>query len=350
MATKASRQLQALRQIYPWISTPLIISAPMRIFAGPALVTAVYRTGGIGFLGPGAKPSDLDGLLAETKKLLNHHSSFSPLPLGLGFQTFNSDLSIASSAIKKYIPAAVWLFAPKNGQEELDTWSRRIRFVSPKTQIWIQVGSVTDAVNAAGSEEPPDVLVLQGIDAGGHGLAKGAGIVSLLPEVADALNESNIPLIAAGGIADGRGAAAVLSLGAVGAVMGTRFLASEEASVSKGYKNDVVRTSDGGQNTVRTTLYDELAGRTDWPAGYDGRNIVNASFVEREAGLDFKDNKRKYEEAAKLGDEGWGEMGRMTAYVGSAVGLVREVAGAEEIVKKTREEAVAALDVARSLL
>lgn len=322
----------------------------MRIFAGPALSAAVYRAGGIGFMGPGAKPTDLDALFAEAKRLLNHRSSFSPLPIGIGFQTFSADLNIASSAIKKYIPAAVWLFAPANGQEELDNWSRRIRFVSPKTQVWIQVGSVADAKNAASSEEPPDVLVLQGIDAGGHGLAKGAGIISLLPEVADVLKESNIPLIAAGGIADGRGVAAALNLGAVGAVMGTRFLASEESNVAKGYKNDVIRTSDGGQNTVRTTLYDELAGRTDWPIGYDGRNIVNKSFIDKEAGMAFEDNKIKYDEAANMSDEGWGENGRMTAYVGSAVGLIHDISGAEEIVRETREEAKAAVRGANNLI
>ena len=211
------------------------------------------------------------------------------------------------------------------------------------------MGSVSDAVKAARSKIPPDVLVLQGIDAGGHGLARAASIVSLVPEVADALAEldlvKDIPIVAAGGIADGRGVAAALGLGAMGAVMGTRFLAAEEAKVARGYQADVVRTTDGGQNTVRTTLYDELAGRTNWPREYDGRNVVNGSWVDRESGLGYEENKIRYEEATKKGDEG-----RMTSYVGSAVGLVREVSKAEDIVRNTREEARCALGRVNSLL
>ena len=359
MATQTTQHLQLLKKTYPWIQTPLVISAPMRVFAGPALATAVSRAGGIGFMGPGATPSELDTALSSARSLLSQKETEkstslpkTPVPIGIGFQTFDADLEVAVREIKKHIPAAVWLFAPRNGQEELDEWTRRIRDVSPETGIWIQVGSVKDAVAAAKSKDRPDVLILQGIDAGGHGLAKGAGIISLLPETQDALAELRIqiPLIAAGGIADGRGVASALSLGAVGAVMGTRFLASSEANIPKGYQRDVLRTRDGGQNTVRTTLYDHLAGRHDWPKEFDGRNVVNRSWTEKEQGVGFEAMKRSYEESKGKGDYGWGEEGRLTAYMGSAVGLVREVKGAGEIVERTRDEARDALLMARSLL
>jgi nitronate monooxygenase len=350
MASKLSRHLQLLKFSYPWIKTPLIVSAPMRVFAGPDLATAVHRAGGIGFLGPGPKPSDLSSIFEETRQLLNIHNSNSPLPIGIGFQTFDADLEIAAKEIEKHRPVAVWLFAARDGQREFDVWIKRIKALAPDTKIWIQVGSVADAVAAAKAPTPPDVLVVQGSDAGGHGLVRGAGIISLLPEIADALSGSNIPLLAAGGISDGRGVAAALHLGAVGTVMGTRFLASTEAKISKGYQDDVVRTTDGGQNTVRTALYDELAGRTNWPAIYDGRNIVNRSWVDKEGGVDFEENKRKYGEASKKGDEGWGPKGRMTAYVGAGVGLVRSVEGASRIVETTREQARTVLNEARNLL
>jgi nitronate monooxygenase len=194
------------------------------------------------------------------------------------------------------------------------------------------------------------VLVLQGSDAGGHGLARGAGIISLVPEAIDALRDTNIPLMAAGGIVDGRGVAAALSLGAAGVVMGTRFLASKEAKISKGYQDDVLRTTDGGQNTVRTKLYDELAGRADWPSIYDGRNIVNRSVLDQESGIAFAENRGLYKEAMTLGDSGWGTNGRLTAYVGSGVGLIRDVAGAADIVEISREEARVSLREASSVL
>lgn len=322
----------------------------MRVFAGPALAAAVTQAGGIGFIGPGAKPTDLEIALSESRQLLSSFQNSSVQPIGIGIQTFDADLSIASTAIQKHKPCAVWLFAPRDGQAELDVWSNEIRKASQETQIWIQVGSVTDALKAAHSASPPDVLVLQGSDAGGHGLVRGAGIISLLPEAADALRETGIPLMAAGGIVDGRGAAAALSLGAAGAVMGTRFLASKEAKISKGYQNDVLRTTDGGQNTVRTKLYDELAGRADWPAIYDGRNIVNQSILDQESGVPFEENQNQYKKSSTLGDSGWGPEGRLTAYVGSGVGLVREVNSAADIVKSSRDGAVASLKLAKSAL
>ena len=300
-------------------------------------------------MGPGTKPLELDMFLSEAKSLLASSvpTSNNLLPVGIGFQTFSADLSLARQAIQTHKPCAVWLFVPRDGQRELDIWSEMIRKASPETKVWIQVGNVSQAVQAARSAQPPDVLVIQGIDAGGHGLAKGAGIISLLPEVADALGDLNIPLIAAGGIAEGRGVAAALSLGAMGVAMGTRFLAATEAKISKGYQGDVLRTRDGGQNTVRTTLYDELAGRTDWPADYDGRNVVNQSILDHVSGLRFEDNQKQYDEAMKKGDEGWGENGRLTAYVGSAVGLVKSVLGADEIVEEARAQAIASLERAK---
>ncbi|TVY82113.1 Nitronate monooxygenase [Lachnellula suecica] len=338
MASRVRNQLQALKKVYPWISTPLIISAPMRVFAGPALAVAVTKAGGIGFIGPGASPPDLDIALTESRRLLEQSSASSHSsmqPVGIGLQTFDADLGIAIQAIREHKPYAVWLFAPRDGQSELNTWVQSVKDSSPETQIWIQVGSVMDALSAARAPIPPDVLVIQGSDAGGHGLARGAGFISILPEVADELRDTNILLMAAGGIADGRGVAAALSLGAAGAVMGTRFLASEEAKIPRGYQEDVLKTSDGSQNTIRTKLYDELAGRTDWPSMYDGRNIRNRSTQDQESGLSFAENEKLYKKALTKGNDGWGENGRLTAYVGAGVGLVREVTAACTIVTTT---------------
>lgn len=90
------------------------------------------------------------------------------LPIGVGFQTWAGDLNVASQVLEKFRPSAVWLFAPRHGQEELDEWARRVREVSRGTQIWIQVPSVGEAREAMGSEQRPDVLVVQGADAGGQ--------------------------------------------------------------------------------------------------------------------------------------------------------------------------------------
>jgi nitronate monooxygenase len=164
----------------------------------------------------------------------------------------------------------------------------------------------------------------------------------LLPEVYDAVNqgleiERQVPLIAAGGIVELRGAAAALVLGATGVAMGTRFLAAREATINRGYQKHVVDASDGGQNTVRTQLYNWLRGERNWPAGWDARGLVNESWKDHEKGVEFERNRESYSEAAKRGEEGWGERGRLATYAGTGVGLVREVKGTDEIVAEVRD-------------
>jgi nitronate monooxygenase len=214
----------------------------------------------------------------------------------------------------------------------------------------VQIGSVADAVEVVRAVHP-DVLVVQGTDAGGHGLAQGASLISLLPEVTDTVqsvcSQENIPrpvLTAAGGITESRSAAAALTLGASGVVLGTRLLASPEANISKGYRDSVLRTVDGGQSTVRTKVYDNLRGTTGWAETYNGRGIINKSYTDSLAGMDEDLNKKLYGEEMAKGDAGWRVDGRMTAYAGSAVGLVKEVKGAADVVREVREGARAVLN------
>lgn len=337
---------------YPWASSPLIVSAPMRVFSSPALAMAVSRAGGLGFIGPRVKTEETNEDLEEASKLVQNErtsssafkalsSTDSLLPVGIGFQLWGDNLSVAVAAIEKFKPCAAWLYAPREGQRDFDDWSRSIRQVSPQTQIWIQIGTLAEAKQLLQGSEKPDVVVVQGMESGGHGRSQdGMGIISLLPEVADAMAQSQIPLLAAGGIVDGRGTAAALCLGASGIVMGTRFLAANETRISRGYQNEVVRASDGAANTTRTLLYNHLRGTYGWPPEYSPRTIINKSFVEHQAGAAFEDLKKLHDEAAKEGDSGWGPEGRLATYAGASVGLVHEVKGAEEIVREVRENAL----------
>lgn len=223
-------------------------------------------------------------------------------------------------------------------------WADRVRAVAPgQTQIWVQVGTVGEAVAVAGALRP-DVLVVQGSDAGGHGLARSASIMTLLPEVRDALQGrqmGDIPVLAAGGIVDGRGIAASQALGASGAVMGTRFLATPEANIAQGYRAEVLRAADGGVSTVRSTVYDRVRGIYGWPERYDGRGVINQSYVDAvERGMSDEENRARYESELQKGDLGWGPGGRLTTYAGTGVGLVRETIPAAEIVQKCRQEAM----------
>lgn len=332
-----------------WTQRPLVVCAPMRLIALPALAVSVSAAGGFGFIGAGSNLDELDGWLEEASKLVAQHAELSSyqkstglLPLGFGYFNWapEADLEKAMAAVKKWKPAAVWQFgAYKN--EDYAHWADRIRQAGEgKTEVWIQIGSVSDAILVAKTSKP-DVLVVQGTDAGGHGLETGAGIVSLLPEVADALQAeglTGIRLIAAGGIVEGRGAAAALVLGADGVCLGTRFLASQEANVVDDYRKEIVRASDGGANTARTKVYDQLRGTTLWPKGYNARGILNQSFHDHTSGVSFDDNKKLYDEAIKQSDGGFGVNGRMTTYAGAGVGLIKSVMKAGDIVKEIQQD------------
>lgn len=341
-----------LQSAYPWTKTPLIASAPMLRIAMAPLAVSVSRAGGLGFLAGGFEVSNLEKGLEHASRLIKESDSQATsrtlagdkdvLPIGVGFINWGADRDTALAAVKRYTPCAVWLFAPTNQPDDLIPWAEHIRTAtSGKTKIWVQVGSVTEAA-AVVQGLKPDVLVIQGNDAGGHGLAQSASIVTLLPEVQDSLEQlghGDIPLLAAGGVIDGRGVAASLMLGAAGAVMGTRFLACSNATISRGYQTEILRTSDGGVSTVRSTVYDRARGILDWPERYNGRGVINQTYIDSvKAGLGDSEIRYLYSKEADKGDDGWGPHGRMTTYAGTGVGLVKEILTAEQIFNKTLSE------------
>ncbi|KAJ4986228.1 2-nitropropane dioxygenase [Stagonosporopsis vannaccii] len=346
LATLRSNMAKRLSSKFPWLAAPFVVAAPMRVMSGPELALAVSRAGGLGFIGPGVKPEDTAIDLARAARLLNTKAgnTSSPsaaggvLPVGIGFQLWNGDLDSATQAVREHRPCAAWLFAPREGQQELNDWIDALREASPDIDIWVQVGTLQESLNVANSHSRPDVLVIQGAEAGGHGIAEGGmGLISLLPEVSDAISRVGIAIFAAGGIADGRGVAAALALGADGVALGTRFLASTEARISKGYQQEIVRASDGAKYTVRTTLYNQLRG-TKWPEQYSPRGIVNKSWHEHEAGVPFEELKRLHDDAVQAGDSGWGPEGRLATYAGAAIGLVNGVEPASVLVERLRRE------------
>ena len=324
----------------------------MRLIANATLAAAVSIAGGLGFIGAGSEISTLSSELSQARDILtkaNLSTSNGVLPIGVGFLIWGAPLADTLAIIRnpENIPAAVWLFAPRK-PEQLKDWTEGVRKATDnKTKIWIQVTSIREALEAV-KLASPDVLVVQGTDAGGHGAAQGAGIISLIPETIDAVTEhcnssSSTPLpffVAAGGISEGRGAAAALCLGAQGICLGTRYLAANEATIASGYRDAVLRASDGGTTTIRSSVYDQLRGTTEWPAGYGGRGVLNASYRDHEAGVTFEDNKKLYDEAVASGDKGWeGDRARLTTYAGTGIGLVKTVMSAEAITREVRDDA-----------
>ncbi|KAI4738994.1 inosine monophosphate dehydrogenase [Aureobasidium sp. EXF-12298] len=346
----------SLTATYPWTKAPLISCAPMRLIANATLAAATSIAGGLGFIGAGSDISTLSSELSQARDILtkaNLSASTGVLPIGVGFLIWGAPLADTLAILKKpeNTPAAVWLFAPRN-PNQLKDWTEGVRKATGnKSKIWIQVTSVREALEAV-KLASPDVLVVQGTDAGGHGAAQGAGIISLVPETIDAVTElckssSSTPLpffVAAGGISEGRGAAAAICLGAQGVCLGTRYLAAKEATIASGYRDAVLRASDGGSTTIRSSVYDQLRGTTEWPAGYGGRGVLNASYRDHEAGVTFEDNKKLYEEAVASGDKGWeGDRARLTTYAGTGIGLVKTIMSAEAITQEVRDYAAKVL-------
>jgi nitronate monooxygenase len=340
----------ALYGDYPWLTpgAPIVVSAPMMKITLGRLAVAVSQAGGIGFVAAGFDVSPLSGWLKEAAnyvKLAALDLYDGMLPIGVGFQNWGADLDMSIKALEEHPVAAAWFFAPEQPADLLQ-WAKAIREISHgKTKIWVQVGTVAEAVEIAKTTRP-DVLVVQGNDSGGHGLAQRASLMTLLPEVKETLAQegiTNIPLVAAGGILDGRGLAAALALGADAACLGTRFLACEEAVIAKGYQDEVLRGCDGGVSTVSTTIYDTVRGIHGWPQTYVGRGIANRTFLDAVHGMDDAENVKLYKGASKLGDQGWGPEGRMTTYAGTGVGLVKDVVPAAGIVRSVQREAVQVL-------
>ncbi|KXS98183.1 hypothetical protein AC578_6410 [Pseudocercospora eumusae] len=349
---KMSSHLKTLKSHYPWLQSPIITLAPMRHYSGPKAALSVTSAGGLGFMNPQTTKEALFKDLGEARDLVktkysrilkteSELPSVASLPIGLGFLLWAVKLSDAIESVAQYRPAAVWLYGGHGGQKELDEWSEKLREASPGVKIWVMIGTLQEARELVVSPNPPDVIVVQGFEAGGHGRATdGSSWTTLLPEVSEVV-QGKIPLFVAGGIVDGRGVAAALAMGAAGVVMGTRFLASEEIRISRGYQEHVLNVEDGAKSTTKTLLWNHLNGVYGWPKWLMPRGIINRSFTDQQAGVSFEELQRLHDEAKAKGDAAWGVEGRTATYAGMGVGLIKEVKQAAAIVEEVRAEALA---------
>ncbi|KAI7316028.1 inosine monophosphate dehydrogenase [Hortaea werneckii] len=341
----------SLQALFPWVKRPFIANAPMAGFANAPLATAVYQAGGLGFVGSADDMLALSNNLSQIENAVPRHDGL--LPIGVGFLPFVAKREEALPVLNRYRPAAVWLFAAKH-VSDYATWVEGIRNQSPGSQVIIQVGSVSAALQIA-QEAHPDALCIQGLDAGGHGLEKGAGITTLFPEVSDALDSAgygDMPLLASGGIVCGRSAAAALALGAGGVVMGTRFLAATETTMHPAYRAAILAACEGAESTVRSKLFDELRGPNIWPGEYDGRSLIMESWKDHLNGVSLDEVRKSHAEAVKAEDRGYAVdgKGRAAIWAGSGVGLVRKEQSAAAIMEDVRREMEEAFQKVRTVM
>ncbi|KAH8170552.1 nitronate monooxygenase domain-containing protein [Sarocladium implicatum] len=343
-----------LQTWFPWVANPMISNGPMIGAACPRLATEITLAGGLGFnkcavdLTPGsAHLKDLDDNFNESRQLLGSRAldSQGRLRVGAGFLTLHHAFianftTTALPILQKHKPAAVWLFAPSTLpashhkqviQAIRDGFEDAIR-----PRVFVQVGNVEAAKEAL--SDGADVVIAQGIDAGGHQFRKGMGVVSLVPEVRDAVDglEREVAVMAAGGIVCGKGVAAAMSLGADGVVMGTRFAVCPESVYDDHKKATILATSCGGTNTIKSPFNDHIGQNPLWGELYDGRAVVTPITEKFLAGASLEEclrilkNKHSKEEAAK----------QVGVWCGTGVGRVNESKPAAEVVKEVREGAL----------
>ena len=202
-----------------------------------------------------------------------------------------------------------------------------------------QVHTVSQAKAVA--ERGVDVIIAQGSEAGGQGMAAGVGAMALTPQVVDAVDP--IPVVVAGGVADGRGLAAALALGAQGANVGTRFLASEEASSDPAWREQIIAAD--SEDAVRFETWNELFPPSGESAYAVVPRVLRTPFVARW--------QRRPEEARAQADDLRSEIMEVVArraaheivpFTGQTTGLIGEVLPAGEIVGRMVSEAEEALN------
>lgn len=303
-----------------------ILLAPMAWISGGALAAAVTRAGGLGLLGGG---------YGDRPWLERELALAGDAGVGTGFISWSLPRhpGLLEMVLERSPRAVMLSFG------ELRPFAGRIKASATKLICQVQtVAAARDAV-AAGA----DVVVAQGTEAGGHGGLRAT--LPLVPAVVDAV--APVPVLAAGGIADGRGLAAALMLGAAGVLMGTAFYASEEALVHPAAKARLVEAS--GDATTKGAVFDMLRG-IEWPAPYALRTLENA-FSRRWSGdleglrASLDEQRRVFEAAREAGD-----FDTAGVFAGEAADLVRRVEPAAAIVERVVAEAELRLAGAATLL
>jgi NAD(P)H-dependent flavin oxidoreductase YrpB (nitropropane dioxygenase family) len=296
-----------------------LIQAPMAAVDTPELVAAVSNAGGLGIQGCGGRrPEEITELAAGIRTRTDR-------PFGLNLLLFRAGEAewAATLAAQPPVVSTAWAKA----DQPLAEWFAQAHEAEAK--VLHMVSTVAEAVRAAGAGV--DAIVAQGTEGGGHvGLM---GTMVLVPMVARAV--APVPVIAAGGLADGAGLAAVLMLGAQGALFGTRFLATTEASIPEAYKQVLVDSD--GHNTVVTELPD-VANSTVWPGAY--ARIERNRFYETWAGREGELRYRHAEAVAAA----WraleaGDTDNAFLYTGQTAGLIDTIEPAQVVVQRIVTEA-----------
>lgn len=312
------------------------VSAGMGFLALADLAAAVSNAGGLGLLGVPPAPPDLMHAMIEDLKARTTR------PYGVDLIVEEGSLGGATEehvevCLEQKVPVVVFFW-------HLPTADWIARLKGGGSKLLMTVGSVAMAKRAA--ELGFDGVIVQGSEAGGHNRSRLA-LLSLIPAVRDVLGD--VPLVAAGGIADGRQAAAAFILGADAVCVGTRLVASREAQAHPRYKQAIVEAGD--DDIGRTAIFGP-----EWPdqpmrvlrnrvvREWEGRDAKTPKGAEAEATIGetnlFGQSYQMPKFSAVLPTtETSGDFNEMCLAAGESAALVRDVLPAADIVHSLLNEA-----------
>ncbi|HZQ50364.1 MAG TPA: nitronate monooxygenase family protein [Candidatus Dormibacteraeota bacterium] len=289
-----------------------IVQAGMSTSTSAELVAAVSNAGGLGTIGAlGRSPDDLREEIRRVRALTSK-------PFAVNHVISQIDDAGVELTLAQRVPVLSL------------SWGRAAELTERAHQAGIKVMHQVNTPEEAGAvaTEGADVIVAQGSEGGGH-VGPAMTTFALVPQTVDVVKP--VPVIAAGGIADGRGLAAALMLGAQGVLMGTRFLATVECH-GRGHSKDVLLNSLGSQ-TVSSKLWDDVMGEV-WP-GAQVRTIrhpILDQWAKRPAEwVAAADEIRPGLQAAYTNGD--------VVLAGQGVGLIHEILPASEVVKRIAAEA-----------
>jgi enoyl-[acyl-carrier protein] reductase II len=316
-----------------------VVAAGMAFIARAPLAAAVSAAGGLGTIGASAMPPELlEAEIAAVRAVTDRPFALNIIPRFAGPELIAAAAGVPVVTFFWDDPDPAWL-------ETLH---------DAGTRVWFQVGSPAEAVAAV--DAGADAVVAQGIEAGGHNRSV-AGTMTLVPAVTDAVA---VPVIAAGGVADGRGLAAVLALGADGALLGTRFLMSAEADAAAAYRERIAAAGvgDTARNNVfglefpdatvrglRTAIVAEYEGR-DHPAPYAGLDPAELPVIGATSMFGQEMPLRRFNGFPPVA-AATGDFDQMSLLAGETAGLIGDVRPAAEIVAAIAAEAEALVPSSR---
>ena len=300
------------------IAHPIVLGGMGTATTAP-LVAAVSNSGGFGTLGTSA----FNAATLESEISAIHERTDKPFGVNHLLFQIREDMFAVTLRARPAVAAFAWARKDQN----LRDYFQRARDAGCK--VMHMAGEVAEARRAA--EAGADVLVAQGTEAGGH--VGWMASLPLLPMMVKAV--APLPVLCAGGVADGRGLAAALALGADGVLLGTRFMATSEAPIHANFKQAIVKSD--GHDTVLTEIPD-LASQRVWPGAMS--RAQRNRFIERWAGrewalrLDATEVGKQVAAARAAGD-----VDNASLSFGQDAGLIDSIKSVKEVVQDIIAEA-----------